>query len=352
MCRQKALFERAKTCQEVNAKLNRPALRAFRDVLLAIQSNEPNNLAKAERAIQMYERDLKQIILMRKAQQQQKPSSPPPQQQPLNLVSSTPRPQAPPMGLKNPPPQRVKPPVKLDLKPATTTANKTTATPNRTPSPKRSLAPNKQVTAPKLEIEKPKVELTPGQKLGLILMPPGNAFVYCGLSLEGKKAILRQHNLHRRKFQRYDDGCKDLKWSNDLAKMAQAYAEKLVLSNMFQHSYAPGDIGENLANMSTSDAHRTWSPAGVTDAWYDEIKDFSYATMGSANGKMVGHFTQVVSRRTTAMGAGMAKSATTFYEIWVCNYGPAGNMTINGAQTNFDTSKITSGIFLAIQRMK
>ena len=78
---------------------------------------------------------------------------------------------------------------------------------------------------------------------------------------------------------------------------AQAYADKLVNdwkgpgSSILRHAPAnarPGQ-GENLAYNYESSAASACVAA--TKAWYDEIKDYNYATPGF--GYNTGHFTQV-----------------------------------------------------------
>ena len=76
--------------------------------------------------------------------------------------------------------------------------------------------------------------------------------------------------------------------------------------------------GENLAwhsNHSQS-ADTTWA----TDAWYNEVVDYNFAT-GSANspGKVVGHFTQVVWKNSTKLGCAVAGGNV------CCRYTPPGN---------------------------
>jgi uncharacterized protein YkwD len=368
MCRQKELALRARKLHQLNEGLMGPPLKRFGEVVELIKSNEPNNLAKAERALDIYETQLRNLYLQKKAQQiQEKPvekeKAVPKQttkEKPIKLVTS-PRPNSPPRGVK-PTPTPLKSPVTVEI---TSTLSReaspgiTTTTQPQTPLPEprlqrkgvRQPSPPKKEIKPEPQIEiKPQRELTTGEKNGLVLMSSTNSLSYCGLSAEGQRRLVAAHNRHRRKFQQYDNGVQDLVWSAELAQKAQQYAEKLALSNSFAHSSNLGDVGENLANQSGGTTHGTETPEGVVNRWYNEIKDFDYPTLGPGNsGKMVGHFTQVISRRSTKVGCGVAKSATTLYEIWVCNYAPHGNMSINGIQQFLDPKKITSSVFETIK---
>lgn len=131
-----------------------------------------------------------------------------------------------------------------------------------------------------------------------------------------------------------------LHWSTSLATTAQTYAEKLKTTQRCNqvHSHAPG-LGENLfwASAMTRTATKsdgvknitystqTVTPAQVTDAWGNEVSDYTYSTGACASGKKCGHYTQVVWKTTTELGCGMAVCADNT-QVWVCNYTPAGNI--------------------------
>uniref|UniRef100_A0A3P9DTI4 Cysteine rich secretory protein 2 n=1 Tax=Maylandia zebra TaxID=106582 RepID=A0A3P9DTI4_9CICH len=75
--------------------------------------------------------------------------------------------------------------------------------------------------------------------------------------------------------------------------------------------------GENLY---MSSFQNTWSNA--IQSWYDEVKDFSYG-VGSINGGVVGHYTQVVWYRSNQIGCAMAYCPNSAYKyFYVCHYCP------------------------------
>jgi hypothetical protein len=129
-----------------------------------------------------------------------------------------------------------------------------------------------------------------------------------------------------------------LKWSTDIAKVAQAYADKLASGGNclnLVHSQAPG-YGENLAGYQGTMA----KPADVVEGWAGEEECYTFGPISvsgddcdsacameqHSNG--CGHYTQVVWRGTTEVGCGMATcgSGRSAGEVWVCNYKAQGNI--------------------------
>jgi pathogenesis-related protein 1 len=363
MCRREQLLQRAENYKVLSEKIKGSPLKGYDSVIKAIESNEEQNLVKAKKMLDLVykpqlEKELAEFKLKQASKEPIVVSTPKP------TVQLTERPRSPPIGLT--PEVKNMSPQSKDTTLAPTLSRggyrgkrieveETVKSPTSqiVPIDSKKVVESKKVESKPVEVvlSSPKtLTLTGGQKAGLILMDSNSPFVYCGLTSGGQVAILNAHNVHRRKFAVYDPGVKDLVWSTELAKTSQAYAEKLVLSNAWAHSTGRGDAGENLANLRGTDVHSTRNPQEVVDAWYNEIHDFNFKTQEPLTvGKMVGHFTQVVSRRSTQMGAGVAKS-TGGYEVWVCQYSPAGNMTINDQQTNFDLKKITLTVFNTIKK--
>lgn len=131
-------------------------------------------------------------------------------------------------------------------------------------------------------------------------------------------AVLRQHNIYRASLQ-----LPALSWSEDLAADARAWAVHLAAVDKGDHDLRiRGREGENI----------WWGTAGAfsyTDMvsfWGAEKKDFIYDVFPNCRrGKaVVGHFTQVVWKTTTAVGCALASNGRTDY--LVCRYSPAGNI--------------------------
>ena len=125
--------------------------------------------------------------------------------------------------------------------------------------------------------------------------------------------ILLSHNVPRARVH-----VPDLKWSDQLAGIAQAWADSLIASGKFDHR-PNSTYGENLYEMRG--AHAT--PAQVVASWISEAKDYDYAHNACRAGAVCGHYTQVVWRTTQEVGCAVARNAKR--EVWVCNYNPPGN---------------------------
>lgn len=112
-----------------------------------------------------------------------------------------------------------------------------------------------------------------------------------------------------------------LVWDEDVAAVAQAYAERCV------YGHSQGDYGENLFAQAGKEA----TADEVVKAWADESSLYDYGT-GSCAGKC-GHYTQIVWRDSTRVGCGVANCTTGSpfgpefpnWQYWVCNYDPPGN---------------------------
>ena len=119
-----------------------------------------------------------------------------------------------------------------------------------------------------------------------------------------------------------------LEWNADLALAAQAYADVLLATRIWEHSpeARAGQHGENLEFDNNPLMLDVWRAT----LWYDEIVGYDWANPGNAlpdytdNEGQIGHFTQWVWKRNQSLGCGKATDGTTTY--LVCKYGPGGNV--------------------------
>ena len=109
-----------------------------------------------------------------------------------------------------------------------------------------------------------------------------------------------------------------LTWSNQLASVARDWAASLLRSGTMSHRPA-NKYGENIFEIHGSKA----SPAQVVGIWAAEAKDYDPTKNTCREGKVCGHYTQLVWRRTKQVGCAVGRGGGR--EVWVCNYDPPGN---------------------------
>ncbi|CAN1210233.1 SCP domain-containing protein [Tumidithrix helvetica PCC 7403] len=128
--------------------------------------------------------------------------------------------------------------------------------------------------------------------------------------------ILNAHNLYRREL-----NLPALTWSNNLAKSAQQWADRLAITNSFEHSGT--NNGENIWKGSA----KGFSQIQMVESWGSEKQNFVLGIFPniSRTGQWfdVGHYTQIIWRNTTEVGCGLATDGIN--DIFVCQYHPPGN---------------------------
>ena len=142
-----------------------------------------------------------------------------------------------------------------------------------------------------------------------------------------------------------------LVWSQTLADYAQQWATQLATTMCAQPQHRSGselqakNYGENLATFEgrgTAGAVSTAQKA--VDAWAGEVACWTYGSISGGgpsgtekcdmacymqmNSDGCGHYTQIVWRKSTQLGCGVATCMNGQYseDIWICNYAPAGNI--------------------------
>ncbi len=139
-------------------------------------------------------------------------------------------------------------------------------------------------------------------------------------------SLVAAHNKWRNKV-----GVPPLRWSDALAKDAQAWAGVLGKKNCAMRHSKQREYGENIFWASAerwSDGRRevqNISGESVVNDWASEVRDYNYKKNKCRRGRRCGHYTQLVWRRTQEVGCGVAVCADKS-QIWVCRYHPPGNI--------------------------
>lgn len=155
------------------------------------------------------------------------------------------------------------------------------------------------------------------------------------LIIQSEKVLEAHNDLRKQHFDA------PLKYSKALEKSAQQWVKQLAQENgcKMKHSHIKG-LGENIfwqsaKTIKTKKSNETqWHikkevikvPASQpVQAWYDEIKDYDYATNTCKKGAVCGHYTQVVWKESKEVGCA-AYVCDSKAQLWVCQYQPAGNI--------------------------
>ena len=150
----------------------------------------------------------------------------------------------------------------------------------------------------------------------------GNAIASTGSNLTPQAAqdLVNFHNRVRN-----DVGVGPVTWDATIAKFAQDYANKLATTiKQLQHN--PNRVlngvtlGENLSWGSAG----SWTVLQLADQWESQEKNlWTPGSVIPSGSNPAGHYTQIIWRNSTKIGAGIATGPSGTY--LVCNYSPAGN---------------------------
>ncbi|KAL6012828.1 hypothetical protein ACLOJK_003317 [Asimina triloba] len=125
--------------------------------------------------------------------------------------------------------------------------------------------------------------------------------------------FLNAHNAARAQV-----GVGPMTWDTGVAGYAQNYANQRKGDCRLQHSGGP--YGENIFWGSGAE----FTAADAVNSWVNEKKDYNYDTNTCAAGKVCGHYTQVVWRKSVRLGCARVKCDNGAIFI-TCNYDPRGN---------------------------
>ncbi|MFZ0222905.1 MAG: CAP domain-containing protein [Candidatus Nitrosopolaris sp.] len=154
--------------------------------------------------------------------------------------------------------------------------------------------------------------------IAAILIVPWAALQRSYAQSDFANTILKIHNDERSAV-----GSPPLKWSDSLAAGAKSWADHLATTGTFDHCFnvAPPTCdlsheGENLAASASHDP-TLGSPANtikMQQDWVDEKNKWNGSPVTSENMYPIGHYVQMVSPATTAVGC--ATASGTQNSIW------------------------------------
>ncbi|RKO88126.1 CAP domain-containing protein, partial [Blyttiomyces helicus] len=127
---------------------------------------------------------------------------------------------------------------------------------------------------------------------------------------------LAAHNDARNKA-----GLPSLSWDEELANMAQSFAQTLAVKDILVHGDHEG-AGQNL--YGESGGRPTCGSA--VDNWVNEKQFYNDEKIPGPNFDQYGHYTQVMWKDTTHVGCGLAFGKDHNSGKVVCDYKPAGNV--------------------------
>jgi len=130
-----------------------------------------------------------------------------------------------------------------------------------------------------------------------------------------KSATLYYHNLVREAH-----GAEPLEWDDECAKYAQMCADQCAANDTLGHDFTEKEDGEHMgqnAAMCYPDLSEAENARMAVQMWYDEVNSPGYNYEGDFG---AGHFTQVVWKATTKVGAAWNGKYV------IANYTVGGNM--------------------------
>ncbi|EPY72881.1 peptidase inhibitor 16 precursor [Camelus ferus] len=143
------------------------------------------------------------------------------------------------------------------------------------------------------------------------------------LSEEEKHMMVELHNLYRAQVSPPAANMLQMRWDEELAAFAKAYAQQCV----WGHNKERGRRGENLFAITDG-----LDVPLAMEEWHHEHEHYNLSAATCAAGQMCGHYTQVVWARTERIGCGshfcekLQGVDETNIHLLVCNYEPPGNV--------------------------
>ncbi|MEA3213716.1 MAG: hypothetical protein QOE70_6773 [Chthoniobacter sp.] len=159
----------------------------------------------------------------------------------------------------------------------------------------------------------------PARRKGAAVAPPAAAVAAAPAAPANPQAVAEFLKVHN--DARAEVGVPPLQWDPKLAAYAQEWASNLAARDAFDHR-PDGSYGENIAGFLPGQGE---GPASGARRWYGEKSNYRPGSkVGDPQKGEVTHYTQMVWRKTTRVGFGIAVNSQGM-AILVANYDPPGN---------------------------
>ncbi|KAJ1527884.1 hypothetical protein ONE63_007820 [Megalurothrips usitatus] len=165
---------------------------------------------------------------------------------------------------------------------------------------------------------------------------PGKRLLGRGVSCQDKQIILDTHNRLRQSValgrvagQPGAANMMEMTWDDELAAVAQRWADSCLPGHDHSRHVSRFYVGQNIA---TSWTYPRPNALGATPEfakqitnWFNEVRGYSFRSTSSATG----HYSQLIWGESHLVGCGYAyyhDQSRGFTKVYVCNYGPGGNV--------------------------
>ncbi|KDP29040.1 hypothetical protein JCGZ_16429 [Jatropha curcas] len=146
-----------------------------------------------------------------------------------------------------------------------------------------------------------------------------------GIGRQISKALLSHEFIVSHNAVRISMGMKPLLWDRKLAKYARRWANQRTDDCALKHN-PQSPYGENM--FWSLKPH--WTPAAVVKEWVDEKPYYDRSTNQCTNGRICGHYTQVIWHDTKKVGCARVECNAGKGFLYVCSYDPPGNIYHEG----------------------
>jgi len=140
------------------------------------------------------------------------------------------------------------------------------------------------------------------------------------------------HNLYRAMEPASNE--KGMAWSDEMAAVAQAYADKCIWAHGMLVDCSGNNLGQNLYVQASSAGFPTLNLTAVAWNWNNERLDWDWGTSSCTPNKICGHWKQLAASESVVVGCAYnnCPKITVGSEVWqnallvVCDYSPPGNV--------------------------